>query len=275
MDYELDRGVRVQAAGSGQYLAEVDGGWVVGGGVNGGYALAVLGNAISTELAPSGHRDPVSVSAYFLTPTRPGPARVDVRVLRRGGRRTTVAATMVQDEDAGPVERLTTLAVYADLDAMPTEVLREVPLPDLPALEDCLPPGAAPEEVRRTSPLLDRFATRLDPATAGFTTGSPSGAGVIQGWFSLTDGRPLDPLALLVVVDALPPATFDLGLPGWAPTLELTAHVRARPAPGPAVVRHETRNVSAGQFEEDCWVWDATGRLVAQSRQLALLPRSR
>jgi len=79
----------------------------------------------------------------------------------------------------------------------------------------------------------------------------------------------------VVVVDALPPATFDLGLPGWAPTLELTAHVRARPAPGPAVVRHETRNVSAGQFEEDCWVWDATGRLVAQSRQLALLPRSR
>jgi len=39
------------------------------------------------------------------------------------------------------------------------------------------------------------------------------------------------------------------------------------------IVRHATRNISGGQFEEDCEVWDATGRLVAQSRQLALLPR--
>ena len=76
-----------------------------------------------------------------------------------------------------------------------------------------------------------------------------------------------------MVVDALPPVTFDLGLPGWAPTLELTVHVRARPAPGWAVVRHATRNVSGGHFEEDCEVWDSTGTLVAQSRQLALLPR--
>ena len=78
-----------------------------------------------------------------------------------------------------------------------------------------------------------------------------------------------------MVVDALPPVTFDLGLPGWAPTLELTAHVRARPAPGWAIVRHATRNISGGQFEEDCEVWDSEGHLVAMSRQLALLPAHR
>jgi hypothetical protein len=76
-----------------------------------------------------------------------------------------------------------------------------------------------------------------------------------------------------MVVDALPPVTFDLGMPGWAPTLELTAHVRARPAPGWLKVRHATRNLAGGMFEEDCEVWDSTGRLVAQSRQLARQPR--
>jgi hypothetical protein len=67
--------------------------------------------------------------------------------------------------------------------------------------------------------------------------------------------------------------TFDLGRMGWAPTMELTAHVRAVPAPGWLVVRHETRNLAGGMFEEDCEVWDSAGRLVAQSRQLARVPR--
>ena len=131
----------------------------------------------------------------------------------------------------------------------------------------------APEDVKKMAPLLARFGTLLDPATAMWAVGKPSRNGVIQGWFELADHRPLDPLALLMVVDALPPVTFDLGMPGWAPTLELTAHVRARPAPGWAVVRHCTRTVAGGLFEEDCDVWDSTGRLVAQSRQLALQPR--
>ncbi len=78
---------------------------------------------------------------------------------------------------------------------------------------------------------------------------------------------------VLFALDALPPVTFDLGLPGWAPTVELTAHVRGDPAPGWLLVRHETRHVAGGHFEEDAAVWDATGRLVAQSRQLARIPR--
>ena len=124
------------------------------------------------------------------------------------------------------------------------------------------------------APLLERFGTRIDPAYVGWAVGKPSGSGIIQGWFKLADDRPLDPIALLMVVDALPPVTFDLGLPGWAPTLELTAHVRARPAPGWLKVRHATRNLAGGMFEEDCEVWDSTGRLVAQSRQLARQPRA-
>ena len=179
----------------------------------------------------------------------------------------------MQQHEGQEVERITVLAVYGDLDRMPAEVQRQIPPPELPPLEDCLEARQAPEEVRRIAPLLERFGTRLDPAYVGWAVGKPSGSGIIQGWFKLADDRPLDPIALLMVVDALPPVTFDLGLPGWAPTLELTAHVRARPAAGWAIVRHATRNISGGQFEEDCEVWDSEGHLVAMSRQLALLPR--
>ncbi|MGY2873574.1 hypothetical protein ACVW00_000764 [Marmoricola sp. URHA0025 HA25] len=281
MPYEFDRGIAVRPIGDDAYSAELDGGWVVGGGVNGGYLLAVIGNAVRHTLESSGHVDPFSVSAHYLSASVPGPATVETRIVRRGGRFSTVAATLSQQLDGVTTPRITALATYGDLDrahdaatdAAADALHLALAPPDLPPREQCLPSNAAPDEVRKFAPLLDRFGTLLDPESAMWAVGKPSRKGVIQGWFKLADDRPLDPIALLMVVDALPPTTFDLGIPGWAPTLELTAHVRARPASGWAVVRHATRTVAGGLFEEDCDVWDSTGRLVAQARQLALQPR--
>ena len=119
MAYEFDRGIVVEPTGPGEYAANLDAGWVVGGGVNGGYALAVIGNAIRAELTAEGQPDPVSVSAYYLSPTKPGPAFVRVRRIRVGGNRSTVAATLVQEHEGQEVERITTLAVYGDIDRVP------------------------------------------------------------------------------------------------------------------------------------------------------------
>jgi hypothetical protein len=80
---------------------------------------------------------------------------------------------------------------------------------------------------------------------------------------------------LLLAVDALPPVSLDLGLGGWVPTLELTVHVRARPASGWLRLTHSTRNFAHGYLEEDAEVWDSSGRLVAQSRQLARVSERR
>ena len=55
-------------------------------------------------------------------------------------------------------------------------------------------------------------------------------------------------------------------------TLELTVHVRAHPAPGWLACRARTRYVMRGYHEEDFEMWDSTGALGAQSRQLAVLP---
>jgi hypothetical protein len=279
--FEFDRDTAVTSRSEDVFVADLGAGWSVGGGINGGYLLAVIGNAVRERLRASGHVDPFSVSAHYLSATVAGPAVVETRVVRSGRRFSTVAATLLQDIGGRPTARISALATYGDLDAAhdatsdaaAAALHLALPVPDLPPRERCVLSSDAPEEIKKMAPLLDRFGTRLDPATAMWAVGKPSGRGVIQGWFELADHRPLDPIALLLVVDALPPVTFDLGMPGWAPTLELTAHVRARPAPGWAAVRHYTRTVAGGMFEEDCELWDSTGQLVAQSRQLALQPR--
>jgi len=46
------------------------------------------------------------------------------------------------------------------------------------------------------------------------------------------------------------------------------------PAPGPLRVATRCRHVSGGWFDEEAEVWDAAGRLVAQSRQIARVGRS-
>lgn len=267
MTHEFDDHIAVTAAAPGEYAADLVAGWQVGGGLNGGYLLATLGNALGQTVP--GKPDPVAVSAHYLSATRPGPATISTRVLRDGGSMATLAADLVQGADA----RITVLATYGAVDALTGDVRTTATAPALPPVEDCVPNTMAPEEIRRIAPLMDRFDMRFDPATAGWAVGQPSGRGVMSAWFRLAGGREPDPVQLLMVCDALPPTTFDLGLFGWAPTIELTAHVRARPAPGWLRVRHATRNLAGGLFEEDCEVWDSDDRLVAQSRQLARAPR--
>jgi hypothetical protein len=53
------------------------------------------------------------------------------------------------------------------------------------------------------------------------------------------------------------------------PTFQLTVFVRALPAPGPVRVLQRAQLIAGQQFDETCFIWDAEGRLVAHSTQLA------
>jgi acyl-CoA thioesterase len=273
-DAEFDREIELTSADSGGYAGEFGRGWLIGDGVNGGLLLASVGQALRHAFTPHGHPDPISISAYYLTASKPGPVTMHTEEVRRGRGLSTGTVSMRQaDENGSDVERLRAIATYGDLASLPDDVHTTATPPDMPPPEACIGTDQAPPDFLSQASLLERFDLRLDPATVGWAVGEPSRRGVIRGWLRLADGREPDPLMLLLAVDALPPVTFDLGLFGWTPTLELTAHVRAEPAPGWLQVVHSTRNFAGGMLEEDAEVWDSTGRLVAQSRQLARAPR--
>jgi hypothetical protein len=116
---------------------------------------------------------------------------------------------------------------------------------------------------------LDHVESRMDVATAMWAVGAPAGNAEVRTWLRRDDGNDPSLLDLLVFADALPPVTFDLGLMGWVPTLELTVLIRALPAPGWIKARQTSRLLQGGWLDEECDLWDSEGRLVAQARQLA------
>ncbi|MGW3950900.1 thioesterase family protein [Streptomyces sp. NPDC004752] len=266
-DSEFDRDTAVTRREPGVYGIGLRAGWTVDNAVNGGYLLAVVGRALADTLP---HPDPFTLSAHYLTASRPGPAVVRTETVRTGRTLSTGQASLYQrDERGDEVERIRVLASYGDLDTLPDDVRTTAAPPALPPMDQCRDLQDGPTPLGGGSTIADRLMLKLDPATHGWTFGAPSGKGEMRSWFGLADGRDADPFSLLLAVDALPPTAFELGLSGWVPTVELTVHVRHRPAPGPLRVSITTRNLAGGFLEEDAEVWDGTDRLVAQSRQLA------
>jgi acyl-CoA thioesterase len=117
--------------------------------------------------------------------------------------------------------------------------------------------------------ITDRFEYR-SPQLPGWTQGEPSGDPRAEFWIRFKDGRDADTIALPGIVDAAAPVLLELGHPSIS--VELTVHVRGRPAPGWLACRVATRHLIDGLHEEDFEIWDSEGRLVAQSRQLGLVP---
>jgi hypothetical protein len=266
-DSEFDRDTAVTPREPGVYDTDLSAGWTVFGAVNGGYLLAVLGRALADTLP---HSDPFTISAHYLGASRPGMAVVRTETVRTGRTLSTGQASLFQhDEEGREVERIRVLASYGDLDSLPDDVRTSAKPPAFPPISQCFGPEDGPTPDADQQPIAQRLMLKLDPSTIGWALGQPSGKGEMRAWFGLADGRDADPLSLLLAVDALPPTAFDLGIAGWVPTIELTVHIRSRPAPGPVRVSLTTRNLAGGFLEEDAEVWDSEDRLVAQSRQLA------
>ena len=264
---EFERATAVTAVGGGRFTAELAEGWDILGNVNGGYLLAVAGRALC---AATERPDPITVTAHYLSPGRPGPVTIDTSVVRAGRRFATANATLTSGDGKPVITVLATCGDLAEPDPETTFLVDGAP-PDLPPPEDCLP--VIPGEMF-PPPFMGKVQLTLHPDDGRFLLGERTGPPLLRGWFRLPDDQPIDTFTLLTAVDAFPPTIFNSDLPiGWVPTLELTAHIRARPAPGSLACEFRTRFIADGFLEVDGHVWDSTGRLVAQARQLALVPR--
>jgi len=263
MPFDFDSAIEVRSLGEGVYDTPIRNGWDIMGNANGGYLLALVAEAMKAE---SGRRDPVTITAHYLSPGLVGDATTTVQVVKQGKRFATVQAAL--QRDGKDVMRV--IGTFGDIDTDPLAPRRELALPEMPSYDDCPRRDAGDG----APAIMDKVPVRLHPDDVGFALGKPSGNGTMRGWVKFADDRPHDTVSLLLASDALPPPIFNIdGETGWVPTVELTVHVYARPAPGPLLCSFVSNLVQAGMLEEDGVMWDSRGVCVATSRQIALQPR--
>jgi acyl-coenzyme A thioesterase PaaI-like protein len=227
--------------------------------VNGGVLIAAMLRAV---LDTSPHPHPVVTNAHFLRVPTATPAQISVTWLKHGKTTAVAKASLSQDGQA----MIETMIATGSLDGTAEALSWTGEPPVLPPLDECVAVPAA-------GGINGQVDMRLDPATAGWLNRAPGGVPEMRGYFRLRDGREPDAYLLAFAVDGLPPVVFGLGAISWAPTVELTWHMRAVPAPGPLRIAARCRHVSNGWFDEEAEVWDSADRLVAQSRQLARVGR--
>jgi hypothetical protein len=252
----------------GAYAGELNKLWTIGPKLHGGAMLALC--AAAAREAHGGGVQPISVSANYLSAPNPGEMRLETFVRKRGRRVSVVDVELIGDEQKTAVHAVVTLG---EPEHLVPPLLSSNPVVSLMAPEP--PPDVAPIGPGHPMHGTVNYWQSVDirPLMSTVPDGpSPDGRPpVIQIWARPKNAVP-DILFALMCGDVSMPVAFVVGRRGWAPTVQLTAYLRGLPADGWLRVMATTIQIGQDWFDEDHLVVDCEGRIIVQTRQLALVP---
>ena len=259
---KFERDTSVNEIGPGVFEGHVNRDWWIVFGPNGGFIAAMIVKAMGAAVDDHA-RAARSLTIHYTAAPREGPVRISTTIERAGRSLTTVSARMEQGD------RLIALALGAFSSARESAIeFSDAPPPTVP-----LPEAVEPYEGRGELPPFTR-QWEVRPAI-GIQPFSGSGdAALTGGWIKPLDPHPIDAALVAQLTDAWIPAVFvRLTEPDAVPTIDLTIHFRGDLPLEPDYVlsTFETRMSAGGFIEEDGYIWARDGRLIAHSRQLALL----
>lgn len=255
------------------FVGELTEHWTIGSKLHGGVMVALCAKAARTAFGGD-TLQPVAVSVNFLSAPDPGPVRL-VTAIRKRGRRISVADVELVQGDRTAVHAVVTLGEPEHhLPGHSEPLLSANPVLDLMAPEP-------PDDVQPIGP--GHRLAGLVHLGAGcdirplVSTMQPSNDGrppLMQMWVRPRGVAP-DGLFALLCGDLSAPVTFAVDRTGWAPTVQYTAFLRSLPVDGWLRVIASCVEIGQDWFDEDHTVVDSAGRIVVQSRQLALVPPAR
>jgi acyl-CoA thioesterase len=269
MTTRFDAETALTVLGDGRYAATLDRSWWIERGPNGGLLAVLLLRACQEAVRDAG-RDPRSLTIHFLEAPEAGPCEVATTVERAGRSVTALSARLTQ---AG---RTCALALAAFVAPRESLTFAEGMAPDVPPPEAL---AAFPPEGIDLPPFTRRYEYRWAIGDSPFSGSTSSRVG---GWIRLAEPRTADALLIAAFADGWVPCIAPrLSTPVGAPTLDLTIHFRARlPLEGATpddfyLCAFTSQLAQSGVFDENGEIWSRDGRLLAQARQLAMLPTLR
>jgi len=256
--------------------------WTIGPKVHGGAMLALCANAARTAFGAGGQErsdrgsgsggggvEPIAVSGNFLWAPDPGPLRVVTTIRKRGRRVSLVEVELNQ----GHRTALRAAMTMAEPEHHAPPLLSVNPV--VPLMTPEPPPGLEP--IGPGHPMADvvhlAHGCDIRPSLTTFAPRADGGPPMIEYWVRPKEGSP-DVLFALLCGDVSAPVTMGVNRSGWAPTVQLTAYLRGMPADGWLRVMCTTMQIGQEWFDEDHVVVDCEGRIIVQSRQLALVPQA-
>ncbi|WP_369832396.1 thioesterase family protein [Mycobacterium sp. AT1] len=268
--------------GSAVFDGELNEHWTIGPKVHGGAMLALCANAARTAFGAGGQErsdrgsgsggegvEPIAVSGSFLWAPDPGPLRV-VTTIRKRGRRVSLVDVELNQGDRTALRAVMTMA-EPEHHAPPLLSVNPV----VPLMTPEPPPGLEP--IGPGHPMADvvhlAHGCDIRPSLTTMEPRADGGPPVIEYWVRPKEGSP-DVLFALLCGDVSAPVTLGVNRSGWAPTVQLTAYLRGMPADGWLRVMCTTMQIGQEWFDEDHVVVDCEGRIIVQSRQLALVPQA-
>ena len=275
MASRFERDTEVTRTSDGTYAADVDEGWLVFRGPNGGYVAAIVLRALTAAVDDSS-RSPRSLTVHYAAPAEVGAMTVNTSIERVGRSLTSCSARVYQGGDQGGQQqgRLVALAVAAFSKPRDGFEFCDASMPDVKSPDALEPPVPRPD----TPAIAFRWDTRWAIGREPWVEGPTTAQAVAGGWIRLEEPQALDACAVAAMTDAwVPPVFARVGQRVFVPTVDLTIHFRtslpldtAQPDDFMLAV-FRTTAAKEGFLEEDGEVWSRDGTLVAQSRQLATM----
>lgn len=254
------RAVAAERQAEDRWTAVIDDSWRVLRGPNGGFLAALLLETMTRRLADPERRVRV-LSLHYPQVPKSGPVEIRTAITRAGRSMTWLCAELWQADEPCVAAR----AAFSG-DWPGVEFARGQP-PQVP------PPEAGQVLIEGLPPFTRHYHYRSLFATplAG------NGHDAVGGYIRLREPHPYDPPLMAALADAWFPATFAFDRrPVMGATLDLSIHFRDHAAlaaldPSDYVLSvFRSRLANEGFFEEDGELWSRDGRLIAQSRQLAI-----
>ena len=246
--------------------------YFVGNTPHGGYLLALMNKAI-TQVLP--HPSAINSNVYYLDRTEPESAELHVEVFRTSKGSSMGQVKLIQNNKitclySALCSDFDYMKGYSGLNTSLPEIMKTVKQNDFKVMNyENLGLGSTPSFIKQLN-----MSVHPDHAWWDRDISFDAAEARCSAYLEL-EGGIADTFVLSYLADILPPVVQNkYGSLGWIPTLALTCNIRQLPQTNLLFIDGLAKDISNGYFEQDCYIWDMKGNLVATSRQLAKILKS-